>query len=99
MPALSTTLAITLRPATGCDAPVHGWYLAGSDPAVWLNELLRAGAKLEHARVMAMPGENVALFSIHEGTALVNQPRAVPFTCLHGRLWVPGDAVVSPALT
>lgn len=91
-----------------CDTPQRdaaGWFVAGTGPEAWISELATWGVPLEKASLRLLPRAPGdlhpcgALVTLPAGLRPRTGPRAEPWTCLGGRLWLPCTARLEPPLS
>lgn len=91
-----------------CDTPQRdpaGWFVAGPGPDAWLAEMSAWGVPLEKATLRLVPrapGDvrpSGALVTLPAGLRPRTSPRAEPWACLGGKLWLPCRARLEPPLS
>ena len=99
--AATIEFGLTLRPAT-TTAPAAAWFIAGGDPAAWLDEVCRWGVPLAGVRLYPVPQSArtrtpCGVLATCDGTPAVRA--ALPYAAVGGRLFHPADAIVTPAVS
>ncbi|MBI1841598.1 MAG: hypothetical protein HYR88_12195 [Verrucomicrobia bacterium] len=98
-------LVLQVKPSHRGVAAVDAWFLPGSDPACWLEELSRAGLANDSARV-GIVGRNGpanppagALVMRSDRGPLAATLAGIPCSFIGRRLCVPSDAALTPPLS
>lgn len=106
MPAASLRIRRSESPLRTPDA----WLLPGSDPSTWLDEVCHCGVPLERIRLYPLPASHadrrtvavlatgIPVTTDQEGMNPVSN-RAIPYGVIAGRLYLPIEAAVEPAVS
>lgn len=95
---------ITLRPASGAIRKASAWFISGTAPGVWLEEMLRWDVPLHEAKLYVLrtsetrPSACGVLVALPGTLTPTSTPRGVPFGCEANKIWLPVNAILSPPL-
>jgi MoxR-vWA-beta-propeller ternary system domain bpX3 len=95
---------LTLHPASRPAGPVAAAFIGGADPAAWLRALSGWGLDAEEVRAYVVPqslrtAEQLGLLVVFGSRVPDEADIAAPYTCVAGKLFIPCQAILTPAFT
>ncbi|MEK7467726.1 MAG: hypothetical protein AAB074_09965 [Planctomycetota bacterium] len=86
---------LAILPADASEREASGWFVPGAGPDAWLDEMGSWDVPLEKATLRLVPRDPGdlrpcgALVTLPAGRRPQTSPRAEPWACLGGKLWLP----------
>jgi hypothetical protein len=101
--AIQFRFPLAMKPASGKLREPAAWFIAGDDPAMWIDEMIRWQLVLFDARLYLIPtgvdDANPCGVLVVLKTGKPNVTTALPYALLSDRLYVPADATLDPELS